>query len=131
MNKKRFIPSPENSLLKGALYDGKDTKLYEAADLLLKYTEEFSIYDQNSVSREAVILHYKDDSSKLVGIELSVVDIGQSGNTFIDCYVKRRLGHLGKVPKEPYALRVKREGNRLYRLFMPVSASTLGMEIDN
>ena len=131
MNKTRFIPSPEGSLLKGALYDSKNPKIMEMADVAYKLVEGFSIYDQNTISREALIFHYKQDNSKVVGVELCTVDIGTSGPKYIEAYVKTRQGHIGKVPPFPYALRVAREGNRLYRLFYPVSASMLGMESDN
>ena len=130
MNKPRFIKSGENSLLKGALYDSKDPRIADLAETAYKLVDEFSIYDQNTISREALIFHYKQDNSKVVGVELCTVDIGTSGPKYIDAYVKTRMGHIGKVPAFPYALRVAREGNRLYRLFYPVSASMLGMESD-
>ncbi len=129
---KRYIPSNSKSLLKGALYDSKDTRIYELAQRVQKYVDEFLPYDKNSVGREAVILHYKDEgpNAKLIGIEFSIVDVGNVGPVFIDVYIKQRRAHLGSVPVCPYPLRVKREGNRLYRYLLPFDARSKGAEDD-
>lgn len=130
MNKKRYIPSPALSLLKGALQDTKNQKLMDLCNVLQPRVESFSVYDQNSIGRDAIVIHYKGDPARIVGIELCVVDVGQSGPTFIDAYIKKRKGHLGIVPPAPYLLRAKREGNRLYRSFFPMDARSLGFEVD-
>lgn len=130
MKTKRFIPSEASSLLKGAAYDSKDPRMKKIADSVQKCVEPFSVYDQNSVGREAIILHYERCGTRLVGIELCTVDVGQCGPKFIDVYVKSRQGHLGQVPPAPYAKRMAREGNRIYRLFYPLGARSLGMEAD-
>lgn len=131
MNKKRYIPSASGSLLKGALQDLKEPKLIEFLNMIQPRVESFSVYDQNSVGRDAIVIHYKGDPARIVGVELCVVDVGQSGPTFIDAYIKKRKGHLGTVPPVPYLLRAKREGNRIYRSFFPMDARSLGLEVDN
>lgn len=132
MNKKRYLPSPESSLLKGARYDSKDQAIMNAAYALEPQVRPFSIYDQMMVGASAVIFHYKGSNApfRVIGMELVIADVGQSGDTFIDLFIKKRIAHLGEVPDAPYPLRAKREGNRVYCALFPFNPRGLGMELD-